>query len=313
MSRSRTSAWAAARAPARRQRCAGFTLIEMVIAITLIALLALVAAPMLRLPLSGWLDATRRAEMTNSLEAMNAKLGDDLHRALPNSVRVRTVGSRVLLELLEVRAWGRHRAGPSGAAQVCPAVCSAPGANDVLEAACPETCFTSLGPLEGEPPAAGDWVVVNPLGPGVPAGDPYFGGNVAVANGIKSRLASIAPAPDGNQVRIAAHTFPALAPSRRFYLVASPVTWDCDPATQRLTRHWNYPISALQPAAFAAAADAAPMATQISACEIRYASAGSQGRGGLVHLSLRLAVPAADTQVAEVAQWSATFAVSEGP
>lgn len=292
----------------------GFTLVEMVIAISLIGLLALVAAPMLRLPLGAWLDATRRAEMTNSIEAMNAKLADDLKRALPNSVRVRQVGARVLLEVLEVRAWGRHRAGPSGGAQVCPAVCAGAGAHDVLEAACPETCFTSIGTLEGDPPVAGsDWVVVNPLGPGVPAGDPYFGANVAVAGGIKARLASIAAAPDGSQLRIAAHTFPALAASRRFYVVATPVTWDCDPGTQRLTRRWNYPVAAVQPIAFAVGAGAAPMATQVGACAIRYVAAGSQGRGGLVHLEVRLSVPAADTQVPEQALWTATFAVSEGP
>jgi MSHA biogenesis protein MshO len=299
----------------RPSRSRGFTLVEMVISITLISLLALVAAPMLRLPLTAWLDTTRRAEMTNSLEQMNAKLGDDLRRALPNSVRVRTIGGRVLLEMLEVRAWGRHRAGPSGGAQVCPAsACGAPGAQDVLNAACSETCFTSLGTLEGDVPVAGsDWVVVNPLGPGVPAGDPYFGGNAAVANGIKTRLTALAPAPDGNRLQIAAHTFPALAASRRFYLVATPVTWDCNPATQQLTRRWNYPVSALQPIAFPAAAGVAPMATRIGACTIRYQAAGSQGRGGLVHLALRVSVPAADTQVPETAQWSATFAVSEGP
>lgn len=296
-------------------RARGFTLVEMVVAITLISLLALVAAPMLRLPLTAWLDATRRSEMTNSMEAMNAKLADDLRRALPNSVRVRQVGARVLLEMLEVRAWGRHRAGPSGGAQVCPAsACGAAGAQDVFNAACSETCFTSIGPLEGDAPVVGaDWVVVNPLGPGVPAGDPYFGGNVAVANGIKTRLTTLGAAPDGNQLRIAAHTFPALSGSRRFYVVATPVTWDCDPGTQRLTRRWNYAVAALQPAAFPAAANAAPMATQVSACTIRYAAAGSLGRGGLVHLQLRLSVPAADTQVPEVAQWTASFAVSEGP
>lgn len=297
----------------RPMHARGFTLVEMVIAISLIGLLALVAAPMLRLPLGAWLDATRRAEMTNSLEAIDAKLGDDLRRALPNSVRVRQLGARVLLEVLEVRAWGRHRAGPSGGAQACPAVCGAAGAQDALEAACPETCFTSLGTLEGDPPLVGDWVVVNPLGPGVPAGDPYFGGNVAVAGGIKTRLTSLAAAPDGSQLRIAAHTFPALAASRRFYLVATPVTWDCDPGTQRLTRRWNYPVAAVQPVAFGAGATAAPMATQVSACAIRYVAAGSLGRGGLVHLEVRLSVPAADTQVPESALWTATFAVSEGP
>jgi MSHA biogenesis protein MshO len=303
-------------------RTRGFTLVEMVVAITLISLLALVAAPMLRLPLTAWLDATRRAEMTNSLEQINAKLADDLRRALPNSVRVRQVGNRFLLEMLEVRAWVRYREGASTLGQVCAAsACDTVGQQDALNltGTCPDTCFTSIGRLEGDTPVAGsDWVVVNPLDPNGPVGNPYFGGNVAVPGGIKTRLTSIALVnPDGHVLRIAAHTFSSAPASKRLYIVATPVTWDCDPDRQQ-TRRWNYPISAAQPTAFPPAANAAPMATQVGVdpnntpC-IRYVRAGSQGRGGLVHFALRLSVPAADTQVPEVAQWSATFAVSEGP
>jgi MSHA biogenesis protein MshO len=293
---------------------AGFTLIELIVSMVLISLLALVAAPMLRLPLSAWLDASRRAELTNAADTVHSKLADDLRRALPNSVRVRQVGARVLLETLEVRAWGRHRAGPSGGAQVCPAVCAAAGAQDVLEAACSETCFTSIGPLEGDVPVAGsDWVVVNPLTPAGAVGNPYFGGNVAVAGGIKTRLTDVSAAPDGNRVRIAAHNFAATAASRRFYLVATPVTWDCDPATQRLTRRWGYAVAAVQPVAFAAAAQAAPLATQVAACSIRYVPAGSQGRGGIVHVVLRLSQRAADTQVPENVDLVTSLPVSEGP
>ncbi len=296
-----------------RREC-GFTLVELIISIVLVSLFALVAAPLLRLPMSAWLDASRRSELTNAIDTAHGKLADDLRRALPNSVRVRQIGPRVLLETLELRSWGWHRAGPSGGAQVCPAVCAAAGANDVLESGCNESCFTSLGPLEGDPPAAGtDWVVVNPLGPGIPGGDPYFGGNAAVAGGIKTRLTDVTPAPDGNRVRITAHTFPATSASRRFYLIATPVTWDCDPTTQRLTRRWGYPIAALQPAVFGAGTQSAPLATNVSACSIRYANAGSLGRGGIVHVVIRLSVPAAGTQIPENAELVASLPVSEGP
>ena len=292
----------------------GFTLIEMIISIVLISLLALVAAPMLRLPLSAWLDATRRAELTQALDTVHSKLADDLKRALPNSVRVRTVGARVFLETLELRAWGRHRAGASGAGQVCPAVCSAAGLEDLLEAGCNETCFTSLGPLEGDAPVGGaDWVVVNPLGPGVPAGDPYFGGNVAVAGGIKSRLTDVVAAPDGNRLRIGAHNFPALASNRHFYVVATPVTWDCNPATGQLVRRWGYPVSAVQPVAFGVATPSAPLATSVGACSIRYQAAGGLGRGGIVQMTVRLRMLAADTQIAETVDLVASLPVSAAP
>lgn len=291
----------------------GFTLVEMVIAITLIGLLSMVAAPLLRLPLAGWMDASRRAGLAQALDTVQGKLNDDLRRALPNSVRIRQVGARVLIETLEVRASGRHRAGPSLGLQVCPAACAAPIAADQLEAICTETCFTSLGALDGDVPVANDWVVVNPLGPGVAGGDPYFGGNAAVPNGIKTRLIDNLPSADGRRLRIAGHRFPALSASQRFYVVSTPVTWECDPATQRLTRRWGYPIAAVQPIAFGAAVAAAPLATNVVACSIRYQRAGSAGRGGQVVFSLRLATPAADTQVPESLELVAAIPVSEGP
>ena len=299
----------------RRQSPArGFTLIEMIIAIVLVAILAMAAAPMLRLPLTTWNDASRRAELAQSLDTVHAKLADDLRRALPNSVRIRTVGTRVYLETLEVRARGRARADTSGAAQACPASCSTAGRDDLLEAGCSETCFTALGTLEGEVPVPGtDWVVVNPLGPGVPSGDPYFGGNVAVANGIKTRLNAVAAAADGQRLDIAAHTFPALPTGNTFYLVATPVTWECNLTTRQLVRRWGYPVSAVQPVAFGGATPSAPLATTVDACSFRYQPAGSLGRGGVVHATVRLSLNVTATAQAERVQFVAALPVSEGP
>lgn len=300
-----------------RPRQHGFTLIEMIVSIVLIAILAMAAAPMMRLPLVTWMDATRRAELAQSLDTVQSKLADDLRRALPNSVRIRQVGvNRSYLETLEVRAWGRARDGASGAAQACPAQCSGPLLEDQLESGCNETCFTSLGPLEGDLPVAGsDWVVVNPIGPGVPLGDPYFGGNVAVANGIKTRLTNLGPVANERRIDIAAHNFPAMAASRRFYIVATPVTWECNRATGRLTRYWGYPVAAVQPVAFGPGTASAPLATAVTDCNnaFRYQPAGGMGRGGIVHARLQLSLTAVDTQQADRVQFVAALPVSEGP
>jgi MSHA biogenesis protein MshO len=291
----------------------GFTLVEMIVAIALIGLLSVMAAPLLRIPLVAWMDASRRADLGASADLVQDKIGADLARALPNSVRVRQLGARVWLEYMELRAQGRHRAGTSAAAPACAAMCSTPGGNDMLEPACNETCFTSLGPLQGDPPLAGsDWVVVNPLGPGVPAGDPYFGGNVAVAGGIKARLVDLAPAADGTRLRHAAHSFPATAASHRFYLVATPVSYECNPTTQRLLRHAGYAVAAVQPTTFAGA-DSVPLANNVAACSLRYTPAGALGRGGVVSIWLRLARAAADTGALESVEIHNQYVVSEVP
>lgn len=284
----------------------GFTLVEMVIAIALIGLIAVAAAPLMKLPMVAWMDASRRATLTTQLHSTRSLVQQDMQRALPGSARVRVIGSRVLLEVLEVRATGRYRNGPSGGATACPTTCSAPGRNDVLEPGCNDSCFTTLGGLVGDAPVTpADWLVLSPLGAGVPGGDPYFGGNVRVNGGIKSRLQNVAAAPDGQRLLFTAHSFPNASAARRFYVVSGPITYDCNPATQTLSRLSGYAIAAAQPAAFGAALSAT-VATGVVACSIEVAQ-------GQVQFNLRLAANAANSGVPEAVQWAASFALRERP
>lgn len=296
------------------KRARGFTLVEMVVAIILLGILSMVMVPLLQLPMSAHLSATRRAALASELDVTVSRLRADLAQALPNSVRVRQVGARHYLEYLEVRASGRFRAASAPGPQSCPATCTAPGANDVLEFACSESCFTTLGPLDGAAPVAGtDWVVVNPLGPGIPNGNPYFGGSGMPVGGIKSRLQSIAPAGTDQRLTITPHSF-ALAPAnRRFYVVATPVSYECNPATQRLTRYWGYPVAAAQPAAFGGAATSAPLATRITACRFAYTATGGVGGGGLLTVWLRTSQPVSNLGAGQVesAESLSEFSVKE--
>lgn len=295
------------------RRARGFTLVEMVVAIVLLGILSMVMVPLLQAPMSAHLSATRRAALASELDVTLSRLRADMAQALPNSVRVRQVGARHFVEYLEVRASGRFRAGASGGAQSCPATCSAPGANDVLEFACNESCFTTLGPLDGGTPVAGaDWVVVNPLGPGIPNADPYFGGSAMPVGGIKSRLQSLAPAGTDQRLTMTPHSF-ALAPAnRRFYVVATPVSYECNPATQRLTRYWGYPVAAAQPAAFGGA-NSAPLATRITACRFAYTATGGVGSGGLLTVWLRTSQPVSNLGAGHVesAESVSEFSVKE--
>lgn len=291
----------------------GFTLVEMVVAIVLLGILSMVMVPLLQLPMAAHLSATRRAALASELDVTVSRLRADLAQALPNSVRVRQVGARHFVEYLEVRASGRYRSASAPGAQSCPATCSAPGANDVLEFACVESCFTTLGPLDGGAPVAGtDWVVVNPLGPGVANGDPYFGGSAMPVGGIKSRLQTIAPAGTNQRLTMTPHGF-ALAPAnRRFYLIATPVSYECNPATQRLTRYWGYAVAAAQPVAFGAA-QSAPLATRITACSFAYTATGGGGGGGLLTVWLRTSQPVSNLGAGQVesAESVSEFSVKE--
>ncbi|MBL8342580.1 MAG: type II secretion system protein [Rubrivivax sp.] len=241
----------------------GFSLVEMVISIALIGVIAVMATPLIRLPLAAWSDASRRADLVQAAQAANAQLAQDLQRALPGSVRLRTLGPRVLIEMLDVRAQGRYRGG-SGGAGVCPVACAAPASRDALLPGCADGCFTSLGALEGDPPVpAADWLVVL----ADPTSNPYLGGNVAVPGGVKSRLVDVLAAPEGQRVRFAAHNFVAGSPQRRFYVVAGPVTWDCDPVAGTLRRLAGYPIAAAQPINPAGATSNVVVSDGVTACQ----------------------------------------------
>ncbi|MBL8323642.1 MAG: prepilin-type N-terminal cleavage/methylation domain-containing protein [Rubrivivax sp.] len=287
-----------------RQR--GFSLIEMVISIALVGVIAVMATPLMRLPLAAWADASRRADLVQAAQAANAQLAQDLQRALPGSVRLRTLGPRVLVEMLDVRAQGRYRGG-SGGAGVCPVACAAPASRDALLPGCADGCFTSLGALEGDPPVpALDWLVVL----AAPASDPYLGGNVAVPGGVKSRLIDVVAAPEGQRVRFAAHNFAAGSPQRRFYLVAGPVTWDCDPVAGTLRRIAGYPIAAVQPINPVGATSNAVVADGITACQWQLQPAAG-ALGGTLLARLQLQRAAAGGAEVERLEHQAQFALAQ--
>jgi MSHA biogenesis protein MshO len=279
----------------RRAQQHGFTLVELIVSITLLGILAVVAVPMLRTPMAAYMDAQHRADLAAELDASVAKMRDDLAQALPNSVRRTTLGpQQIFIEFLQVRAWGRYRTSAKAAA--CP--------NDQLEFGLPgEGCFTALGPLQGAAPVAGsDWVIANPIGPGSGVGgDPYFGGATAPAGGVKSRLLA-APLAVGTETRITVtpHSF-ALEPAvtaHQFYIVSGPVSYECNKTTGRLTRYAGYAIAAAQPTAFGAGVGT-PLATLINDCDMRPTATGAAGRGGIVSLWLKLSLPSAGTGMPE--------------
>ena len=282
----------------------GFTLVELIVAITLLGILAMVTVPLLQLPMSAYVDATRRATTASEIDATAAKLRADLGTALPNSIRIDP--TRRFLEYMEVRAVGRFRNGSDGTPASCPATCGA----DVMQFACNESCFTTLGQLQGSAPVVGsDYVVINPLGPGIPNGDPYFGGTAFPVGGIKSRLQTVTPTGTGNRITMTAHAF-ALAPAnKRFYLVSTPVTYECNLATRRLTRRWGYAVAAVQPVAFGGGTLSAPLALQVQGCRFDYTATGAAG--GVVTVRLQHSGTAAGAAVSEVADSVLEFGVRE--
>jgi MSHA biogenesis protein MshO len=249
----------------------GFSLIEFVVVIVIVGILGAIVSVFIGNPVRGYLDAVRRAELTDIADTALIRIARDVHLALPNSVRVSQNGSAYYLEYLPVRDGGRYRAAPTGAS----------GGDSLDFASGTDDRFDVLGaPVSA---AAGDSVVVYNLG--LDAGsDAYRGGNRRTYAGAAGSVAQVLFTATGSP-------FPNESPGRRFFLVETPVTYVCDPAAGTLRRFSGYAIQATQPASTAAAPLSAVtpqlLADRVADCRFAY-DAGAAQRLGQLMLWLRL-------------------------
>lgn len=280
----------------------GFTLIEMVIVITITGIIAAAVAVFLRLPLQAYQDAQRRAVLTGAADTAFALFKRDLQNALPNSVRITATGGGFYVEFLQIRAGGRYRADvpvPQVAtgANTCPDLNADTLADEnVLQFGAADTCFTTLGALPelGTIVPNNDFLVVYNLGPGFADADAYASGP---ATGGNKSLTTAAASGSGaeNVITFEAHAFPLESPGRRFHVIAGAVSYVCDAAAGTLRRVSGYPISAAQPVPPPGAP--ALVAQGITGCTVTYDQNVVNQRAGVVSLWLRFADPAGGASV----------------
>ncbi len=257
---------------------AGFTLIEMIIVIAITAIVGSMVAVFLRAPLESYVAQDRRARLADAADTALRRMGRDIRLALPNSVRVTSVGNVVYLEFLATRSGGRYRA---------------QGGGDILDFTVPDTGFDVLGPAIAM--QAGDRIAVYNLG--IPGADAWTGDTLAVYTGGTS---------SATHVTIAAKLFPLASPGSRFQVVDGPVSYACNPTTGTLTRYWGYAISAGQLTPPPAPVSSALLATGVSDCSFDY-QPGATERNGLVSMTLNL------SQAGETVRLYATTQVSNQP
>lgn len=251
------------RCPSAR-RARGVTLIEMIIVISITAIIAGAVAVFISRPIEGYADATRRAELTDIADTALRRMTRDLRTALPNSIRI-TPGAVVYLEFLQTSAGGRYRAQLDSA-----------GGGDTLNFAAADATFDVIGALPVL--ASSDSIVIYNLNSSGAVANAYAGDN-------RADCAAVCGA--GSTVTLAApKQFPFASPGNRFQVVQYPVTYACDTATGELRRYWNYPIAPAQPTP-PITANNALLASEVLGCSFTYSS-GAGGRSGVVSLELRV-------------------------
>jgi MSHA biogenesis protein MshO len=259
-------------------RHAGFTLIELVVTLVISAIVVSFVSLFISGPITGFVDQSRRARLVDTADTALQRIGRDVRRALPNSVRTRSAAGIVALELLSTVDGGRYRAQPPGTAA------------QILDFAAADGSFNVLGPFTQ---LAKPWSSTNHYlaiyNVGVPGADAY-----GLANVITPAGTTIAIAVDGSTGEDRVTVSPAFrfaypAPTQRVFLVDGPVTYLCDTVVGTLIRYQGYSIATDQAnrdshgELLSAGASASLMANQLVGCSFTY-TVGTAERGGLIAL-----------------------------
>ncbi len=265
---------------------AGFTLVEMILVISITAIIGSMVATFLSVPIAGYVAQDRRARLTDAADTALRRVVRDIRLGLPNSVRVTTVGTTTYLEFLITRTGGRYRA---------------EGGGDILDFGVADNSFDVLGPAPTPPIQIGDLIAVYNLGiTGADAWESGAGSTLATFTGMVGSTISITP-----------RQFPQASPGNRFQVVEGPVTYVCSPNPANpnlgtLTRVWDYPLALSlpnQPTAFPAGTPQALLARQVRACTITY-QAGITERSGLVGMTIDLTIAGESVRLHSNAQVS---------
>ncbi len=253
------------------KKARGFTLLELVVVIMITGIMGAALAVFFKPAVDSYFDARRRAEMTDTADTALRRMGRDVRRAVPNSIR--TPNSQCF-ELVPTKSGGLYRR----AADIVNAN------SDSLDTTGTDSSFDVLSPLAAVP-AAGDFVVIGNQN----TNDVYSG----ATRGTVSAWAS-PPAPGGAVVGVGRLTlnpaaqFPSGYDGGRFQVIDAneqSVFYVCDGAgnLMRLVRAFTAAVPAACPAG------GVPLATNVATCEFIYSpNQGATQQSGFLWMRIEL-------------------------
>ncbi len=266
-----------------KARAAGFTLIELVITMTITVIVASFAATFISTPVLGFTHQVRRAELVDSAESSLRRMGRDIRRALPNSIRTTSSGSITALEILSAVEGVRYRTSPP------------PGnANARLTFSAADAAFNSIGLFSAiTKPFSSTTHYLSIYNVGVAGANAYELSNVITPPGTQIDIDAATEAGEDNVQLSPSFQFAYPSPRQRIYLVDTPVTFLCDTATGELTRYAGYAIATNQAdrdsdaELLAAGGVPALMSDNLTACTFVF-TPGTAQRAGLLSMSLNV-------------------------
>lgn len=278
------------------RRVAGFTLVEMVVAIVILGILGTVLTAFITRPVEGYRDLARRTALVDAAESALRRMQRDIRIALPNSVRRTNLGGGgFALEMLPTLDGGKFREVAFGGTTAC----------EQLNFGTVDTDYDIIGGFHNITPGVytNFRMVVNNRG--TPGNDAYEGSaSVITPLGrtiTVTRPSTCAPGTTDNNDHVnlnVGHQYGGSAVfNRRIYVITTPVTYLCtpnasDPVAGTLVQYSAYNISSTQPTnpavAPLATATSTLITSRVSACSVTTTSSDIRGRS-LVTLTLDLA------------------------
>lgn len=264
-----------------RRLQSGFTLVELVITITLTTIVVSFMAVFIAGPVRAYDDQGRRAGLVDLAENSLRRITRDVHRALPNSVRISASGSITALELLNTVDGARYRDRPP------------PGnPSKRLQFSAPDDAFNSVGSFNNiTRPFSSTSHYLSIYNVGVPGADAYELANVITPPGTQIDIAADTIPGEDNVRLTPAFRFAFPSPGQRIFLVDGAVSYLCDTGAGTLVRYAGYSITAshadrdTDAELLGAGASATLIANRVANCDMNYAP-GTAQRAGLVSIEL---------------------------
>ena len=258
----------------------GFTLVELVITITVASIVVVLMALFIVMPMNAYSTQTQQAALVDAADSALRFMARDLRSALPNSVRATPSGTA--LELLATADGARYQ---DGGPVSNPAL--------VLDFTTADGAFATTVPFtQLTLPWSSSSYYLSIYNVGVPGANAYqTPPNVITPAGTTITITAGAT-PNQNLVTLSpAFQFAFGSPGKRVYLVSGPVSYLCDTTAGTLTRYSGYTIAYTQPASaaalIAAGATAALVAADVGGCQFTL-TPGTAQRNALATLTLQI-------------------------
>lgn len=259
----------------------------------IVAVIAGSIAVFISRPLIGYTASAQRATLVDQAELALRRMGRDLQRAVPNSIRVNVTNNSI--EYLNTVEGIRYRA-------------SGPGTPIDFNAA--TTLFDVIGTFQTALTGAQGYyaIIYNTgalTGAGAPSAGvnayssstapgpfPVAGSHVITAAGTVQINHTVSP-PAYDQVSISGggRQFAFPSPQQRLYISDGPVSYLCDTGTGTINRYSGYAIQSTQPvtaATFTAlSASAGTLVDNVTACSFTYTPGSTQSNATV---SMRIAL-----------------------